>query len=168
MTYIGYTTPSAIGRLNDLAKPAGDADEKGMGAVRTAVQSMEANLLGPAPSTVGAAGLPVIGAASPARVLQATLGMSRDKAGAISAYLNPKDKVAQQCLARMQRNAGDLTPHLHFSKQSRLSPAARVVARAALCLAFGHGANQQQLGKLHHIWRRPVTARGWPDSSSTC
>jgi hypothetical protein len=106
MTYIGYTTPSAIGRLNDLAKPAGDADEKGMGAVRTAVQSMEANLLGPAPSTVGAAGLPVIGAASPARVLQATLGMSRDKARAISAYLNPKDKITQQCLARMQRNAG--------------------------------------------------------------
>jgi hypothetical protein len=150
MSYVGYSTTAAIGRLATLAKPSGLDDKKRLNGVRTAVQTMEALRLGPAPNSVGGTG-PVIGAASPAKTIQATLGASREKAEAIAAYLNPKDKVVQEFLSRMQRNAGVLKPHLHFNGDSKLSPAGRIAARTALCLAFGQGADARELGKLRVI-----------------
>ncbi|MGJ0509155.1 MAG: hypothetical protein ACR652_18930 [Methylocystis sp.] len=93
-------------------------------------------------------------AANPSAGLAKTLGKTKAKANAIAAnFSNPavKTKFANR-LADNPAGAKDLKKLLHYKgRQSAASAGARLQTRAALSLAFAHGASSAELSNLRQF-----------------
>lgn len=154
MTHIqGYTSQAAIQRLR-----IGNVDVPAN--VQTAIQQMEALHITAAPA--GA-----VGAAAPATILgRADLGLKKEireeESAQIAMHLNPKATSTLKLMARLQNKADAkmLKGFMSFDpKGPKVNSSQRAARRAALCLAFGHGAGKEELRTLKAHLDAPEAGR---------